>query len=380
MSLDLKPGEGTDEAAAADESARGIILLRHRVQLPKPKVVDLDKDVELSARMKFTSQSSLLGPGDQRHWTWTYFLETGATHWRETLEKKLVETFKETKAERKYPTKTVTDVIVLRWKCKRSHQVLTRYRFFAEKLLRKETFGPVDNEAELAQKLKWKEGEELRLSIAPQRSNKVVEFLDRLWLFWCADVSPSTTMTHISFEHRTKMNSTAFGRAQYEALVASLHQLFIPSLPFATAESFAKLDYDHDPMTNELAALMKAQHDADLLREEVKGLDEFTVIAMKQLEELIGPAPSNAGTPAVTTSSYKLFAHVFCKWASFWCETLTDAEYLACMRGLSNAIVPAKMKLGSAAAETVKTPRSGRRKSSARSGKTPRDSVAATGN
>ena len=352
----------------ATQEARGTLIVRFKVTIPKPKFVDVNKDVELAKNVVFTPAYRIV-PEDRRR-MWYHFLDTPA--FREAFERKLVESFKEEKHERKHPTKTASDVINLRWKVKRSHQFMAKIRLCAEKWLANESVSPIVAEEETAAKLKWKELAALRSKLAPQRSSKVTELIDRLWLFYAADVDYRLPMTHISFEHRTKMQSTAFGKQQYEALVSCILQLFIPSLSANVADAIAKEDFENDPNANESAAAAEAEHQAALDATDHEGKDEVQLIAQRQVAELIGPAATTAGQPAVSTSAFKLFSATLGKFANYWCETLTDAEFMAVLKLLANAIPPARKKLGTAVDEVHKTPRSGRRRSSARRRSSPR--------
>lgn len=400
ISLDLSPpppdapGTVTDGSVTVPDPSvpRGNVLFRYKVIIPKPKVVDVTLDVELAEKPLFSSRFSLLPP--TRGYIWYSLF--GEASFRDAVLSGVLSSFKDEKQDKKLPTKTAADIVVNKWKCRRSHQVMTKLRICAEQLRAEPPQGPpfvIDAAAETARKLAWKEVAVLREDMSA-KSPKIQEALDRMWLHYCCDTDVNST-SHITFDQRTKMLGTAFGRPHYEALRAALLLMVAPGLALKDADAMARLDFDNDPVVNPAApgaakdkaekekaaaapvtpvasgappvgalfastnptspaasgaaaaAATAAAAPALTVDPRLPPATQATLLLARELEAI---QLANSGQAAVSSSvaSEKcfVFQHVLRTHAAWWCETLTDAEFVVVIKSLAPAVAATRTRVG----------------------------------
>ena len=308
-----------DAPAPAETQSRGTLAVRWKVTLPKPKVVDHNADIVLATIPKLSGDVSIVP--DVRPFVWWHI--THDASWRESFSSAVLSAFATTDRKDKHPATNVAEVLMVKWKCRRSHQLITKLRIVAERYHNGERL-PFSADEELGIKQRWKELALIRTDVF-EKSQKMKEAMDRLWLFFVCEVPIDVAYTP-QFEHRAKLNSTVFGRKQAEMLQSSLLQQFITSITTAVADGVAKEDFDVE---------IKAQQQAS-----------EAATASGSSAATAAPSPSSGGTPAS-----RLFQDVIKKYICAWCDTITEAEFQSLAASLLPAITATRNRIAAAAQE-----------------------------
>jgi hypothetical protein len=340
--------EAMNGATAADgDFGMGFINTRYSVKVtrPAPKFVDENADVVLSPALALRGTIALVP--EQRVFAWFHI--TSDPSWCARFEKAVVAAAvayfasnppsKPSKrgAAAELPPSTFTHVLERRWKCKRSHQVWTKLRIAAERhllglgLVASEK-GVVAPEEELKTKTRWKELAYIRsITVARAKApddpterspwgRKAKDAVDRVWAFYATgELPPEGPALSLSLAQRSAMGVAAFSKAHYEYFQAALLQMLVPSIDPTLAAAIAKEDIENDPF----------------------------VTAPKPPKEPKESGSPTAGLAASVSSPYTpqpapkaadLFAHAVNRFAEWWCDTVTEDEYVRVVKAALPAI------------------------------------------
>jgi hypothetical protein len=431
---DLAAFTVADEAGAEPQPAAemGAATLRFTVKVVKAEapagadggkavVRNPDDDVELAAPPAFSGLYPLVA--EERTYTWWYFLNDSGfrDRFKKTVEghhplaasghaagsgSRAVKTPASVGAAAVQPNlakpqrRTATAaaphgdrfnaLLCDTWHCKQSHQVYAKMRCSAEKFLRGETPVTFTADEEDALKRRWKELGIVRAAGVVGGSAKVKMQLQRSWvLFLSGDQVPEGPTFSPSIEQRTKMSMASFDKASYEALRRAMLELVCPSIGDAVAAAIAKRDFEADQFMAAVAAerlALKQQQDAfaadakaadDGKKEADKGKGSSSNASSKRGDK---PSPTAASptapsptAPAVKSPSawaFEMFAHVMATFADFWCDTLTEVEYVQLLKDMAPALLAAKARCG--AGDARKGRRGSERRRSSVGGVSPR--------
>jgi hypothetical protein len=319
-----------------EESPLGRLHIRiaTRVSKPKAAVMDLDADIEPTSAVDLRGIHQLaplapLHPGN------ALLLDV---EWARKLAKVIVRVFgpesdaiargprggRNGRDKAPEPDATVDKVVTTLWKCKRTHQLLTKVRICAERTLRGEEFLNFTPDEETELKQRWKNEAAVRDASVAQpalsnASNGLRMQVDKLWVLLVTgeDVDaagPQKAFTP-SIEQRQLLQEASYGPQQYVALQAGWLQHILPTLSAETARAIAEEDFWSN------ATLLSQLGVAD-------------------------PAAKPTVNSARGENAFKLFARQVFDLVHRLCEGFTEGEQAYLVRALSAPTLEARARAG----------------------------------
>jgi hypothetical protein len=146
--------------------------------------------------------------------------------------------------------KTIGDLIVNQWACRRTHQVICRLRMAAERFGRGQPSVVFTLEDEQATKRIWSERAAVRMTLVKRSfdnfsgNDRLRGMLDRLWMLMAMGIPAEGAQPQISIDQRMKLQQAQFTAQHAEILQACLLSRLCPSLPFSQCEAIAKEDQE----------------------------------------------------------------------------------------------------------------------------------------
>lgn len=231
---------------------------------------------------------------------------------------------------------SIGDVILKRWCCCRSHEVLTRLVICAEAFSRREGSLFFSRERELTFRLKRKERVQIMKEIAHSSLHKtgkseLRDTIDSMWIFFAIGVRHDTSGTRVlSYEARKKVRETGFDDEDKMVLQSSLLNFLIPSLGINNCVAIAA---------------------ADLNNAEQTGLDDMGSRSPASLCSL----KNNPMAPPVAEID---FAMALVEYIGPLLDTLTESEMVMAFKAFDPALVDARQRIKDGCKEEVKRARS----------------------
>lgn len=271
----------TGEAAAAGKVDHPMLSIRYKVAVSKPakKEVDYNADIVFELPVELTGSHRLI-PTDVAY-SWVHllfdhkwgeqFTELAVEQWRAapTLAgpapaahsggdgappRKGSVAMKSPRNEKGgggaalAGVKTIGDLIVNQWACRRTHQVISRLRMAAERFSRAQPSVVFTFDEEQPQKRTWNERAAVRLTAVKRAldssgtPDRVRAMLDRLWMLMALGIPAEGPLPAISIDQRMKLQQAPFTQQHAEVLQACLLLRLCPTLPFAQCDAMAKED------------------------------------------------------------------------------------------------------------------------------------------
>jgi hypothetical protein len=250
-----------------------------------------------------------------------------------------------------------------RWRCRRLHQLFTKFRFACERQMVGAAPLAWTPEEELTQKALWVDSAAVRNMAVTRKSKKVAAGLERSWLLYLTGEAPadSSLGATMPFEYRTKMSTATFTRSAYEALVSSFIEMMLPPLAGASIVGLiAKETYEADPAIPgtrafKAAAALAAEAPADGVQP--PSANAAPPAASPPTSPLKGDRSANAAEPTSPLTpappakarpgeaAFDAFKAVVTAYADWWGETFTETEYLAQLRALDSTLLLARQKM-----------------------------------
>ncbi|CAJ1987137.1 protein of unknown function - conserved [Leishmania donovani] len=328
------------------ESSGGAPFLSARVQFTKDKIFDKTdpySDVDVSGKgLSFDGKNQLVPEGTQyvwlrlksdKKWTNSFQYELSVA-WRSRapLETEAQGNMKSRKgitggmaaiSAEPDSTRTLGDIIIKKWCCRRTHQVLTRVCITAEKYGNKVTDLTFTPKEEVEFRTNKKERCVFLEQICKKRledacSNCLREWLNRLWILFVTGVdSDPAGPRALSYEVRKAVHDAQFTEADAIILQACLLFSFIPSLKYEVCQALSESDYQ------------AAQPE-------------------KKIEVSTLESPQRRVTPSQET-----FTHVFISFVGSLLDTLTEAEIAKAAAEFKPAIWDAQQRIAKGAKSTI---------------------------
>lgn len=338
---------GEQDADALEvENEDNAPFLTARVQFTKDKIVDTSDpycDVDVSGKQLSLDGSNQLVPeGSQyvwlrlisdKKWTASFQYELSVV-WRSRapLEGEVQASTKSRKslsfgaaaaAAEAESARTLGDIIIKKWCCRRTHQVLTRVCIAAEKYGNKLTDLTFTPKEEIEFRTRKKERSVLAEQICKAKleesgNSRLREWLNRLWVLFATgiDSDPSGPRT-LSYEVRKAAHDATFTEADAIILKACLMFAFVPSLKYEVCQAFCEADFRATPL--------------------------------EKARELTGfEASQRRATPA-----QQQFTHVFISVVGSLLDTLTEAEMVKAAAEFKPAVGDANQRIAKGAKSTI---------------------------
>ncbi|GET86895.1 hypothetical protein, conserved [Leishmania tarentolae] len=328
------------------ESSEGVPFLSARIQFTKDKILDQTdpySDVDVSGKcLSFDGKNQLVPERTQYVWLrliadkkWTNSFQYElyvAWRSRAPLEAEAQGNAKPRKSTtggvavisaEPDSTRTLGDIIVKKWCCHRTHQVLTRVCITAEKYGNNFTDLTFTPKEEVEFRTKKKERCFFLEQICKKRlegagTNSLQQWLNRLWVLFATgvDSDPAGPRT-LNYEVRKTVHNAQFTEADAIILQASLLYFFIPSLKYEICQALSESDYQAvQPEKNSEASNFEAPQ-------------------------------------AHVPSSQEAFTHVFISFVGSLLDTLTEVEIAKAAAAFKPAVLNAHQRIAKGAKSTI---------------------------
>ncbi|RNF07792.1 hypothetical protein TraAM80_03166 [Trypanosoma rangeli] len=357
-----KPEKAAQEAMQAAESAMQCPVLSIRYNVVRQKSVeevkDVHADVELLTSPTLTGSCCIIPKDSQYVWVnlisdsrWVdAFHHVLVSEWKDraplvcnaaAAESSVNGSTKSAAATKPLPRSTpvddvrsIGDVIMKRWCCLRSHEVLTRLRLCAEAFNNGEKSFNFTRERELSYRLQRKERicllqELARASLCKMGVSELRDTLDHLWIFFSTGIKHDPAGTRVlTYETRKKIREAGFDCHDRAVLHSSILNLLIPSLTVGQCNDFAAADM------NDTAAV-----------ENNSAAKPASAIRVDQNNAMSALAAEVA------------FAMALIEYIGALLDTLTETELLAALKAFEPAVVNAHQRIKADAKEELKRAR-----------------------
>ncbi|RNF21005.1 uncharacterized protein Tco025E_03544 [Trypanosoma conorhini] len=356
------PEAAAQEAMEAAESATPCPVLSLRYHVVRQKsaevVEDVHADVELPATPTLTGSCRII----PKHSQYVWVNLTSDARWLEAFRYWLVSDWQDrapllgsaaaTEPAGNGPTKgaattkspprstpvldvrTVGDVIIKRWCCFRSHEVLTRLRLCAEAFNSGEKSLYFTREQELSYRLQRKERvcllqELMQASLRNMGVSGLRDTLDRLWIFFSTGIKHDPAGPRVlTYEARRKVREAGFDCRDKAVLHSSILNFLVPSLTMDQCDEFAAAEMDEaEAVDANSAANPKGESNGD------------------HNDSMSAPASEVA------------FAMALVDYIGALLDTLTETEFVAALKAFEPAVVKAHQRLKGDAKDEIKRAR-----------------------
>lgn len=266
-----------DPEQLADELSKGVSQppsegdpsLSIRRTLVKAKIVntqDPDADCELQANLSLNGSCNLVPAGSQYVWLqlltdkrWLEQYRAALTNaWRtrslHSLSASDEAQKQKAKAALAADVRSVGDVVTRRWRCRRSHQVLTRVRLTAEKF----NVGDAQLNFSTAEEREYRAERKSRAflitdlgikALSSAAGNAVRDWLTRLWVLYAVGIDNDPAGAKVlSYDTRKRVHDATFDAGDAVVLQSSLVYHLVSTLPFEICQIIAEEDFRKEPM------------------------------------------------------------------------------------------------------------------------------------
>ncbi|KEG07930.1 hypothetical protein DQ04_08441000 [Trypanosoma grayi] len=224
--------------------------------------------------------------------------------------------------------RTVGDVILKRWCCCRSHEVLTRLRLCAEAFSRGERSLHFTRESELAFRLKRKERtvmlQDLTQAALTSMGHSVLsDVVYQLWILFSTGINHDPAGTRVlTYEVRKRVKENTFDDFDKAVLQSNMLNFLIPSLSL--------------------------EHCNELVTEDMNS------VPTEAAEEANSGAQETTGGPASKPTAEVFFAMSLLEIVGAMLDTLTDTELVAALKMFAPSVGSAYQRLQNGAKDEMK--------------------------
>ncbi|KPA76531.1 hypothetical protein ABB37_07825 [Leptomonas pyrrhocoris] len=211
--------------------------------------------------------------------------------------------------------KTIGDIVIKKWCCTRTHQVLTRVFLTAEKYEAKAngllfTSKEEDEFRRIKEERSALLGQICCQKLEEAGSNHLRDWLNRLWVLFVAGIDNDPAgQRALSYDVRKTVHDAQFTNDDAIVLQASLLHFIIPSLKYETCQAIAVVD--------------------------------FRTVPLKETVELTGFESSHRRS----TPQQQQFTRVFISFVGCFLDTLTESELVKAASVFKPAIWDAQQRI-----------------------------------